>query len=424
MAARFALALTVTFLVGSSAAAQSQVIVQDNFDQYADTAAFLQKWVPTTGLGTAALDVSDGNYLAGVLTTDPFSNPANFPGVQGQAVDHVGATASTPGQVNQWGGVIDQTSAQEPDFSIVPSETQNVRLKADIFVGASGNERMSVGLRSTVAIADGSDADTFPDANTSNIFEMGVYNAAPTVLGIAGTAQVSTGYAFRIINFGSASAPLTGQPNWQYFELPIELDRTTDADTVVNIGDIGAGWHSYTATFSPTEITVSIDLFRDGLRNTSITPDVETGIRPGAPGVDATITLPVATLPAGFNNLRIGGPSGLSSAGTGAMGFDNILLETQAVSAPANNADFNGDNIVDGADFLIWQRGFGTGNSLASGDANGDLVVDGLDLDVFKTQFGTDPTPAVAAVGAIPEPTTLALAGLAMVAGLAAVRRR
>ena len=333
------------------------------------------------------------------------------------------ASASTPGQVNQWGGVIDQTSAQDPDFTIVPSATENVFLKADIFVGASGNERMSVGLRNTAAIPDGSDTDTFPDATTSNIFEMGVYNANPTVLGIAGTAQVSTGYAFRIINFGTASAPLPGQPNWQYFELPAGLDRTTDADTLVNIGDVGAGWHTYTATFSETEITVTIDLFRDGFVNIRD----ESGaivIGSGTAGVDASITLPVATLPAGFNNIRVGGPSGLSSAGSGPMGFDNILLQMQAAAAPPENADFNGDNIVDGADFLIWQRGFGAAGTLATGDANGDLAVNDLDLGIFKTQFGTDPTPAVGAIGAVPEPTTLALAGLAMVAAGLAARRR
>ena len=56
----------------------------------------------------------------------------------------------------------------------------------------------------------------------------------------------------------------------------------------------------------------------------------------------------IATLPVGFNSLRIGGPSGASSPGPGAVGFDNILLETVAVAVPTANADFNGDNIVNG----------------------------------------------------------------------------
>ena len=57
-------------------------------------------------------------------------------------------------------------------------------------------------------------------------------------------------------------------------------------------------------------------------------------------------------------------------------------------TAPANS-DFNSDSVVDLADLMIWQRGFGlagqTGNS--QGDANGSGVVDSADLDIWKTQF-------------------------------------
>jgi len=409
MAARFGLALTLGVLLTSSASAQT-VIVQDNFDQYADRAAFLAQWVPTVGNGNTALDPSDQSYLAGLLNDDA-EFPSAIPDVQGKAVDHIGATASVPGMVNQYGGL-------DTSFTLNPTNEANIFLKADIFVGSSGNERMSVGLRSR---------------SPANLLEMGVYNAATRDPRIAGPLPPtptdpnylpSLGYGYRLALWGARAEDLLVEPDWQYFQLPTELDRETDTDELVTIGDVGAGWHTYTALITPTTITLTIDLFRDGLRNTSITPDEVTGIRPGTPGVDAEATWEISATAAGFNSLRIGGPSGLSSAGTGLMGFDNILLQTQAGSVGGDNADFNDDGIVDGADFLIWQRGFGTGNNLATGDANGDLAVTDADLTIWKNQFGTDPTPVTAAVGAVPEPTTLALAGLAMVAAGLAARRR
>lgn len=87
------------------------------------------------------------------------------------------------------------------------------------------------------------------------------------------------------------------------------------------------------------------------------------------------------------------------------------------------SADFNNDDLVDGADFLIWQRGFGLSGqtSNANGDADRNGSVNGADLTIWRGAFGTP--GAQAAVGAVPEPTT-ALLALAGIAGAALAGRR
>jgi hypothetical protein len=106
----------------------------------------------------------------------------------------------------------------------------------------------------------------------------------------------------------------------------------------------------------------------------------------------------------------------------GAVWFDNASLVRLTSTAPVENADFNGDTFVNGLDFLRWQQNVGTGNSLAQGDANGDGAVNATDLGIWKAKFGQGGT-GVAAAGAVPEPGTVALFGVALM-GLAAVRRR
>ena len=91
------------------------------------------------------------------------------------------------------------------------------------------------------------------------------------------------------------------------------------------------------------------------------------------------------------------------------------------VVTPTLDADFNNDNIVDGKDFLIWQRGFGVGSTNATGDADGNGAVNAADLAAWKAGFGS--APATPAVGAVPEPAAFALFGVAM-AALVVVRRQ
>lgn len=62
--------------------------------------------------------------------------------------------------------------------------------------------------------------------------------------------------------------------------------------------------------------------------------------------------------------------------------------------SPGLQADFDGDNDVDGADFLAWQRGFGT-------------IYDSTDLANWQAEYGN--TASALAAHAVPEPTPLML---------------
>lgn len=92
-------------------------------------------------------------------------------------------------------------------------------------------------------------------------------------------------------------------------------------------------------------------------------------------------------------------------------------------------ADFNGDAVVDGADFLIWQRGYG-GFGGTQGDANGDLRVDDFDGWIVSNYlwsqgFAPEAVAATAPTSlTIPEPTAAGLAAVGLLGFALQIRRR
>jgi hypothetical protein len=66
---------------------------------------------------------------------------------------------------------------------------------------------------------------------------------------------------------------------------------------------------------------------------------------------------------------------------------------TDGTAPEPDSADFDGDGDVDGRDFLLWQRGFGTTTNAekTDGDADNDGDVNGDDLVIWQDQYATVP---------------------------------
>jgi hypothetical protein len=81
-------------------------------------------------------------------------------------------------------------------------------------------------------------------------------------------------------------------------------------------------------------------------------------------------------------------------------------------NALALAGDYNHDNSVDAADYVVWREQLNsTGIGLAA-DGNGDSMVNQLDYDIWKMNFGVTPAGAggaVAPLGTVPEPSVFQL---------------
>ncbi|MGL4514418.1 MAG: beta strand repeat-containing protein [Lacipirellulaceae bacterium] len=120
------------------------------------------------------------------------------------------------------------------------------------------------------------------------------------------------------------------------------------------------------------------------------------------------------------NNLTLGGPDGGLFSLSSSTATSLILRYTGIVPLPG---DFNGDRIVNAADYTVWRDNLGsTEGSLLSGNGNGG-VIDQSDYTLWTTNYGAA-APSTSLANAVPEPTAAALALFASVAASCSRRRR
>ncbi|TWT97554.1 hypothetical protein Pla108_17060 [Botrimarina colliarenosi] len=91
-------------------------------------------------------------------------------------------------------------------------------------------------------------------------------------------------------------------------------------------------------------------------------------------------------------------------------GADMLLVLGASLSG-----DYNGDGLVDAADYTVWRDGFGLSVTPGSGaDGNGDGEVNQVDYHVWRSHYGE----SLGAAQPTPEPTGIAAATVAFVSSL------
>jgi hypothetical protein len=89
-------------------------------------------------------------------------------------------------------------------------------------------------------------------------------------------------------------------------------------------------------------------------------------------------------------------------------------------STPTLTADFDSNNVVDAADLELWSETFAAAADPFHADADGDQDVDGADFLEWQRQAGA----MVSSASTVPEPTAPALAAASALACLIVSRRR
>ncbi|MBA4106104.1 MAG: hypothetical protein C0485_10120 [Pirellula sp.] len=184
-----------------------------------------------------------------------------------------------------------------------------------------------------------------------------------------------------------------------------------------------SGQIAFFGTLTGAGVTAAND---GGIWATTATGELRLVAREGSPLAPGQVGDVSGLYFAGGSNNEDGQRSGFNDRGELAFlatlvgGGSRIAVSDVVVQS---SADFNGDSLVNGSDFLIWQKNLGmtVGAQKSNGDADGDGDVDAADLASWKGGFGVMAATA-ASVAAVPEPGAVALA-LSAVACLLATRR-
>jgi gluconolactonase len=133
------------------------------------------------------------------------------------------------------------------------------------------------------------------------------------------------------------------------------------------------------------------------------------------------LTMPGGSAAEDPTNLDFGGTDGKTLFITAGKSLYGIHLN---IATPATG-DYNGDGLVDAADYVIWRSTIGSTTNFAA-DGNGDHVIDQADYDWWVSKFANTGagSGALGQPNAVPEPDTLVLAALGVLSLVSRFSRR
>jgi hypothetical protein len=144
-------------------------------------------------------------------------------------------------------------------------------------------------------------------------------------------------------------------------------------------------WVQSTVALTPGPFSISLDTINDPARH------IQFGFTVNGPDVWITDTAPIGTV-------------------------------TLAVPTAGVAGDYNGNGVVDAADYTTWRDHLGQTFALPNRDPSNSGAVNAQDYTYWKSHFGGSGAGALG-VGAVPEPATWLL-GLTALCGLFAIRGR
>jgi len=241
------------------------------------------------------------------------------------------------------------------------------------------------------------------------------------------TSILDPNYATRTFSQDGPARSKGGQPSWNAFKLPsgetglsgaiVDPHTSGNSNNTINRIQLNAGVPS---TFYFHIVTDNTNFEHDPTnrlraRGNAGGIDIEANFFPRTAdlffnGIADVYTFRFDGFAGGdFIKLQLNGDAQKAGASFGGFLFD-IVFEPD-LSQPLLG-DYNGDNVVDAADYILWRKTLGNTGYFLAADGNSDHEIDAADFDVWQGHFGhgssSSPFATLFVPFAVPEPSCVA----------------